>query len=111
MARQLVKGFTKGWLSVEFNKELLADLLQRAEGDRSLNRFGHEADVDPGYLSRLLRRRVETAPSATVLIKIAGKAANNVTVTQLLDAAYGNHAALSPTGNPPSTNTGAPTQG
>jgi hypothetical protein len=69
---------------MEFNKELFADLLQQAKGDRSINRFGSEADVDPGYLSRLLRCCVETPPSAAVLAKIAVKAANNVTIEQLL---------------------------
>ncbi len=72
---------------MEFNKELFADLLQTAKGERSINRFGSEVDVDPGYISRLLRRQVETPPGATVLTKIAGKAANNVTIEQLLGAA------------------------
>jgi hypothetical protein len=72
---------------MNFNKDLFADLLQKAKGDRSINRFGSEADVDPGYISRLLRRQLETPPGATVLTKIAGSAANSVTIEQLLGAA------------------------
>ncbi len=72
---------------MKFNQELFADLLQRAKGDRSINRFGSDADVDPGYISRLLRRQVETPPGAAVLTKIAGNAANDVTIEQLLGAA------------------------
>ncbi|MGD0621446.1 MAG: hypothetical protein ABSA82_03135 [Thermacetogeniaceae bacterium] len=72
---------------MKFNKELFADLLQIAKGERSINRFGSEVDVDPGYISRLLRRQVETPPGATVLTKIAGNAANDVTIEQLLGAA------------------------
>jgi transcriptional regulator with XRE-family HTH domain len=74
-------------VAMEFNKELFADLLQRARGDRSINRFGSEADVDPGYISRLLRTQVETPPGAAVLTKIAGNAAHGVTIEQLLGAA------------------------
>ena len=70
-----------------FNRELFAYLLQKAKGDRSLNRFGYESNVDPGYLSRLLRCQVETPPGALVLTKIAGKAHNKVTIEQLLGAA------------------------
>jgi hypothetical protein len=72
---------------MNFNRDLFADLLQKAKGDRSINRFGSEADVDPGYISRLLRHQLETPPGATVLTKIAGSAANGVTIEQLLGAA------------------------
>jgi hypothetical protein len=70
-----------------FNKELLADLLRQAKGDRSINRFGLETNVDPGYISRLLRCQVSTPPSAMVLAKIAGKASGDVTVEDLMSAA------------------------
>jgi hypothetical protein len=72
---------------MNFNRELFADLLQQAKGDRSINRFGSEADVDPGYISRLLRQQLETPPGAMILTKIAGSAANSVTIEQLLGAA------------------------
>jgi hypothetical protein len=72
---------------MKFNKELLANLLKKAKGDRSIIRFGFETDVDPGYISRLLRSQVETPPGAMVLKKIAGHAANDVTIEQLLGAA------------------------
>ncbi len=72
---------------MKFNKELLANLLKKAKGDRSINGFGFEADVDPGYISRLLRCQVETPPGAMVLMKIAGKASIDITIEQLLGAA------------------------
>lgn len=70
-----------------FDKVLLADLLQKAKGDRSINMFGYEAGVDSGYISRLLRCRLTKPPSAMILSKIAEKASNDVTIEQLLGAA------------------------
>lgn len=71
---------------MEFDKALLADLLKKAKDDRSINKFGDETNVDSGYISRLLRCRVAKPPSAMVLLKIAEKAANDVTVEQLMSA-------------------------
>ncbi|MGD0153080.1 MAG: hypothetical protein ABSC17_04850 [Thermacetogeniaceae bacterium] len=70
-----------------FDKILFADLLKRAKGDRSINRFGHETNVDPGYISRLLRCRLANPPSAVILSRIAEKASNDVTISELMIAA------------------------
>ncbi len=43
--------------------------------------------MDPGYLSRLLRCLLDTAPSAAVIKKLASQAANGVDVQDLLLAA------------------------
>lgn len=43
--------------------------------------------MDPGYLSRLLRGLLDTAPSAAVIKKLAKQAANGIGVQDLLMAA------------------------
>ncbi|HBQ25497.1 MAG TPA: hypothetical protein DD791_03800 [Syntrophomonas sp.] len=58
-----------------------------AKGDRSINRFGNDAGVDPGYISRLLRGLVNNAPGAMVIKKLADVAWNGVSIHDLLTAA------------------------
>jgi SOS-response transcriptional repressor LexA len=70
-----------------FDKQQFAALLKLAKGNRSINRFGTESGVDPGYISRLLRALVGSAPSAAVISKLAEHAANGVSVQELLCAA------------------------
>ncbi len=72
---------------MEFDRVLFADLLKKAKGDRSINRFGDETKVDSGYISRLLRCRTVNPPSAMIIAKIAEKALNKVTVSELMIAA------------------------
>lgn len=43
--------------------------------------------MDPGYLSRLLRGLLDTAPSAAVIKKLASQAANGIGIQDLLLAA------------------------
>jgi transcriptional regulator with XRE-family HTH domain len=76
-----------GGLKLNFNKEEFAAFLILAKGDRSINRFGNDAGVDPGYISRLLRGLVENAPGAMVIKKLADAAWNGVTIEDLLGAA------------------------
>ncbi|HBX22621.1 MAG TPA: hypothetical protein DEF34_03135 [Desulfotomaculum sp.] len=70
-----------------FDKQRFSELLNLAKGNRSINKYGRDADVDPGYISRLLRRLIDKAPSADVILKLADKAYNSVTVTELMTAA------------------------
>lgn len=70
-----------------FNKEQFANFLNKAKGIRSINRFGIESDVDPGYISRLLRQLVESPPSATVIQKLAKNSHNEVTISDLMSSA------------------------
>lgn len=70
-----------------FDKQRFADLLKQAKGDRSINRYGIDSDVDPAYISRLLRCLVNNSPSATIIRKLADSAYSGVTVNELMIAA------------------------
>lgn len=72
---------------MSFNRKGFADLLNRARGDRSINRFGSAAGVDPGYISRLSRGLVANAPSAAVINRLAEAAQNEVGAPDLMCAA------------------------
>ena len=72
---------------MSFNPEIFAALLERAKGKRSINKYGSDSDVDPGYISRLLRCQTDGPPSASVISKLANKAHNDITVEELLIAA------------------------
>lgn len=70
-----------------FNKERFAKVLSLAKGHRSINQFGIACDVDPGYLSRLLRGLLNNPPSPAVLAKIAAQAHNGISYENLMQAA------------------------
>lgn len=72
---------------MEFNKAEFAKLLHLAKGNRSINKFGLDSGVDPGYISRLMRQLIQTAPSAQIINKLASRAFNDVTVEHLMAAA------------------------
>ncbi len=68
-----------------FNKQKFAQLLKKAKGERSINKYGQQAGVDPGYISRLMRGLIDTPPSAAVINKLAA-AAFDVSVEEMLAA-------------------------
>ena len=70
-----------------FDKKNFSQLLARAKGDRSINSFGNLAKVDPGYISRLLRQKIETPPGPGVIKKLAEHALFGVTYEDLMAAA------------------------
>lgn len=70
-----------------FDKLKFAKVLSAAKGERSINGFGVACNVDPGYLSRLLRGLLDNPPSPAILAKIAAQAANGVKYQDLLQAA------------------------
>lgn len=72
---------------MRFNKEEFARLLDLAKGRRSINKYGNDSNVDPGYISRLLRCLIDTPPSANIITKLAEKANNNITAEELMIAA------------------------
>ena len=74
-------------MELDFNKEKFAAILSLAKGDRSINKFGNDAGVDPGYISRLLRGLVKNAPGAIIIKKLADVAWNGVSIQDLLGAA------------------------
>lgn len=70
-----------------FDKNKFSLLLAKAKGDRSINGYGNLAKVDPGYISRLLREKVETPPSPGVIRKLAEHALPGVCYEELMTAA------------------------
>lgn len=70
-----------------FDKDAFAELLEKAKGDRSINQYGKHCDVDPGYISRLLRGLRDQPPSADIINKLASRAHNGVTAEELMVAA------------------------
>jgi len=70
-----------------FDQETFSQLLARAKGDRSINSYGRQAKVDPGYISRLLRLKIKTPPSPGIIKKLADNALAGVTYEELMAAA------------------------
>ncbi len=72
---------------MKFDKKQFAKWLELAKGKRSINKYGNDSEVDPGYISRYLRGLIDQAPSANIIKKLALNAHNNISVEQLLAAA------------------------
>lgn len=72
---------------MDFNKKLFADLLKDAKGNRSINKYGIDSKVDPGYISRLMRELIDYPPSPDVINKLAEKAYNDITSFDFMKAA------------------------
>lgn len=70
-----------------FDKQLFSELLEKAKGERSINQYGQQCDVDPGYISRLLRGLRDQPPSADIIRKLGTKARGGITIEQLMAAA------------------------
>lgn len=72
---------------MSFDKKLFAELLEKAKGERSINKYASEIDISPAHISRLLRQMLDTPPSPETIRKFAGKAYNEVSYDQLMRAA------------------------
>lgn len=70
-----------------FDRRKFSLLLTKAKGNRSINSYGNQAKVDPGYISRLLREKVETSPGPGVIKKLADHALLRVSYEELMAAA------------------------
>ena len=70
-----------------FDKLTFAKVLSAAKGNRSINQFGTACNVDPGYLSRLLRGLLNGPPGPAILARIAAQADNGITYRDLMLAA------------------------
>lgn len=70
-----------------FDKELFAELLRKAKGDRSINKYASEIDISPAHISRLLRKLIDTAPSPETISKFSQGAHNGITYEMLMQAA------------------------
>ena len=71
-----------------FDKELFAVLLKKAKGeDRSINKYAADIDISPAHISRLIRSKIDKAPSPETINKFALGAYNGVTYEMLMQAA------------------------
>lgn len=70
-----------------FDKKLFAELLEKAKGDRSINKYAGEIDISPAHISRLLRQLIDTPPSPETISKFANGAYNEVSYNELMHAA------------------------
>ncbi|GEQ22116.1 hypothetical protein CBU02nite_26220 [Clostridium butyricum] len=70
-----------------FDKKLFAELLEKAKGDRSINKYAGEIDISPAHISRLLRQLIDTPPSPETISKFANGAYNEVSYNELMQAA------------------------
>ncbi|MEI7027898.1 transcriptional regulator [Paenibacillus sp. y28] len=70
-----------------FNKEQFAELLLAARGSRTMNKYSMDSGVDAGYISRLSRGLIDSAPSAAIIRKLADSAQNGVKVEDFMHAA------------------------
>lgn len=70
-----------------FNFELLIELIKKAQGERSLNQFAQQCDIDAGNLSRIINNKNKQPPKPDTLRKIANNAYNGVSYEELMDAA------------------------
>lgn len=67
------------------NKEILIDLIKRAQGDRSQNQFASQCDISSAALTRYTNG--ERSPTPDILRKIAMKARDGITYQMLMNAA------------------------
>lgn len=70
-----------------FNKELFAQLLDRAKGDRSINRFAEDTGVSAAHISRFLRNLIDAAPSPETISKLSSESYNDISYRDLMAAA------------------------
>lgn len=54
-----------------YDKERFAELLMKAQGNRSMNSFARDSGVSSAYISKLIRGMYNTAPSPAIIKKIA----------------------------------------
>lgn len=70
-----------------FNKIEFAFLLEKAKGDRSINKYAEETDVSAAHISRFLRNMIDAPPAPETLSKLASKAYNEVSYRDFMVAA------------------------
>ncbi|MGO1368548.1 hypothetical protein [Senegalia sp. (in: firmicutes)] len=70
-----------------FNKEVFAALLEKAKGDRSINKYAEETSVSAAHISRFLRQMIDAPPTPETISKFADKAYNDVTYKDMMSAA------------------------
>ena len=69
-----------------FDKERFANLLDKAKGGRSINKYAEECDLSATHISRFLRQMINTPPTQETISKLSSKAYNNVSYMELMEA-------------------------
>lgn len=90
-----------------FDKENFARLLDRAKGNRSINKYAEDSQVSAAHISRFLRKMLDTPPSPETIAKLAAQAYNEVSYRDLMIAA--GHIAMADENNDNSSNRPVPT--
>lgn len=72
---------------MSFDKELFAELLEKAKGDRSINQYALHSGVSSAHISRLMRGLLTTPPNPDTIKLLAEKAHNEITYNELMRAA------------------------
>ena len=71
----------------KFNVERFAELVKKAIGDRTQKQFSLDTGLSIYYINRLTNCKIDKAPRPNTISVIAAVAQNNVTYTELLQAA------------------------
>lgn len=74
-------------MATPFNRQLFAELLKKALGSRSINQYALHCGVSAAYVSRFLRQVKANPPNPPIIAKMATKAHNDITYTNLMEAA------------------------
>lgn len=70
-----------------FDKERFAQLLDKAKGDRSINKYAEETKVSAAHISRFLRKMIDAPPTPETISKLSSKAHNNISYRDFMAAA------------------------
>lgn len=70
-----------------FDKEKFAELLDRAKGDRSINKYAEESGISAAHISRFLRKLISNPPTPETITKLSLKAHNNISYRDFMVAA------------------------
>jgi SOS regulatory protein LexA len=70
-----------------YDKEKFGELLKKAIGKRSMNKYAEAAGVSNAHVSRLIRGILDKAPEAETIRKLADAAHNEVSYDELMEAA------------------------
>jgi transcriptional regulator with XRE-family HTH domain len=65
--------------------ELIA-LLYTCKGSRTFHKFARDCGVDPGYISRIIHKQIDSFPTPQFLQKLASYAQNGVSYSDLMAA-------------------------
>ncbi len=72
---------------MNFDRKQFSIVLRKTIGNRSGNEYARQCGVDPAHVSRLLREKINAAPTPETIYKFASVAANDITYEDLMRAA------------------------